>query len=55
MRKIFALAVSAILLVSTTASAEPKIDERRETKDERNAECKMQNAECKIQNFSNNL
>ena len=35
MRKIFALAVSAILLVSTTASAEPKIDERRETKDER--------------------
>ncbi|MBR2859463.1 MAG: BamA/TamA family outer membrane protein [Alistipes sp.] len=35
MRKFFALAVSAILFVSTTASAEPKIDERRETRDER--------------------
>ena len=32
----------------------PKLDERRETKDERDAECKMQNAECKTtSNLSN--
>ena len=34
MRKIFALAVSAILFVSTTASAEPKKEDKRETQKE---------------------